>query len=685
MRTAGASTVVIASGRDVAARINARYRDGWSAGGQSSDGIEAGLRLRDAGVLLHQFDTIDRVEPTDASGPTWLLSVEKREWSDRISAVLVNHRLRDLHTTLPIYSNVQSGIVLNPDVAKVLCSYSKDGGTQHHTCDPPGVSTGPSACVPGCAESGQTLWGEDHLEKMLAEQAQARARGATNRYNEVVVDAATFARHLPQAVEAVFFVGVMSDAHCSSTNTWANTRGSGINHCERYARAAHAAFLRRFGLASNDVPLLRLDVDTSSTEPFTLADAHAPDPIATSSKTGERVTALCLSNFHASNVEADRDGRQPQLWVYEGQGGTAQKTAAAEGGRQPKWPGSELCVSLAPRADRRTCFDIRDASRGRALKKKEDGPPLLHFGCALLTADNVDGAAELTVNLDQYSVGDPLRPAASISFAVALPPPPSPPSPPAPPSRPPWRPAICGASPWCSEYASWLAAKSPESKFLAMWGTRGWHFREPREPGCWRELGGPSFFADVLSGAVCDRNWMEGAIGGSSARPSFSRPAPALLGFDSTIWEYCSLQTNQDLFRFSHPELASRCVKSNNNILRIVGGTWGWNMCQNFAWQMCAATGRLPGQDGARLRFATSPRTLTLREWQHPTSWPCEGAKPCPPGQYAVGDVFYAEIAVFRALCRNANQLFEVDRGQLMTCNLDAKAFGEFTQTLMAS
>ena len=35
-------------------------------------------------------------------------------------------------------------------------------------------------------------------------------------------------------------------------------------------------------------------------------------------------------------------------------------------------------------------------------------------------------------------------------------------------------------------------------------------------------------------------------------------------------------------------------------------------MCQNLAWQLCAAKGMLPGQDGAHIHFAQSPRELQL-------------------------------------------------------------------------
>ena len=124
---------------------------------------------------------------------------------------------------------------------------------------------------------------------------------------------------------------------------------------------------------------------------------------------------------------------------------------------------------------------------------------------------------------------------------------------------------------------------------------------------------------------------------------------------------------------FSQRELAERCVRANNNILRIVSGSWGWTMCQNFAWQVCAALGRLPLQ-GRSLRFATAPKALT-RRMVPPHQLAVRGTKSCPEGRFAVGDVFFAELAVFRAICENANELFVVERGQLTACLIDEEAY----------
>ena len=503
-------------------------------------------------------------------------------------------------------------------------------------------------------------------------QLQLKNVDPTTRYNEVVLDATAFNNNLPDAVEAIFFIGIGSNMHCESSNHWANVRaGQMTNHCESYARVAHEHFLQRFGLDPEQVPLLRLDVDTRTTEPFSPADGGGPDPVATS-RSGDKIRQICLSDLAASDVDANGLGYPTQLWVYEGQGSTHPKKTlmTTSSSSAPRWPDEIVCVSLAPRADRRTCFDIRYTNP----RSKETEPDILHFGCTMLTANSI-GAAYMAVELKEYNKGSKH---AVVHFIVHHSMPPVPPRPPPPPAAPPMP---CD-SPWCETFSSWV--RTPDSKFMRMWGIQSWHYREPGERGCWTRLGGRSFFDEVLSGSRCDRNWLEGAVGGEKDRPRFTSGAPALLGFDSTIWEFCSNSLGKNLGGFGQKELGSRCVHSNNNILRILAGSWGWNMCQNFAWQLCAATGKLPGQDSRRsLRFASAPKTLTIQEWEQPTSWPCEHG--CPEGKYSVGDVFYTELAVYRTICKNAGELFRLDVGAAMTCELDVDAYWDLVESLLSS
>ena len=93
----------------------------------ASPTFESTCAISDAAqVLVHQFDTIDGYNPARADGPSWLFSTERPQWSDRVSAGLINERLRSAHLVMPIYSDVTAGVVFHPEYVRVLCSYDSD-------------------------------------------------------------------------------------------------------------------------------------------------------------------------------------------------------------------------------------------------------------------------------------------------------------------------------------------------------------------------------------------------------------------------------------------------------------------------------------------------------------------------------------------------------------------------------
>ena len=59
--------------------------------------------------------------------------------------------------------------------------------------------------------------------------------------------------------------------------------------------------------------------------------------------------------------------------------------------------------------------------------------------------------------------------------------------------------------------------------------------------------------------------------------------------------------------------------------------------------------------------------------------------QPCPPGKYAVGDVYFAELAVYRYICSNADELFKVGEGELTRCDVDERAYHDFAERMMRS
>lgn len=230
-------------------------------------------------------------------------------------------------------------------------------------------------------------------------------------------------------------------------------------------------------------------------------------------------------------------------------------------------------------------------------------------------------------------------------------------------------------------------------KFFSMWNL-GFQRRGAHSRACWdwpeNNNGGTAndFFQLTLDGATCNRNWMDGAWGGSNDRP-FSSPSPALLGFDETILEFCSNHANVDPWSGSgdsNHKIAARCRDAHRNVLRLASG--GWSMCQTLQWQLCALSGRLPGQGSARVSFATAPRDLNLEWWTNPggthPTYPCRGNW-CDPNGFTVGDVHFAEMAIITTICRNREELYALDAGENWVCDFDAAAWRSFKSRLMAS
>ena len=76
-------------------------------------------------------------------------------------------------------------------------------------------------------------------------------------YVEAIFDAATFVDQLPHSIAAVFWTD--EDDDCKDAISG--------KKCKGYALAAHANLLRHFGLTSEQLPLLHLDL-WNYAEPF---------------------------------------------------------------------------------------------------------------------------------------------------------------------------------------------------------------------------------------------------------------------------------------------------------------------------------------------------------------------------------------------------------------------------------
>jgi len=207
---------------------------------------------------------------------------------------------------------------------------------------------------------------------------------------------------------------------------------------------------------------------------------------------------------------------------------------------------------------------------------------------------------------------------------------------------------------------------------------------------CWDLQGGGAsrFFDDTLAGRTCDRNWLEGALGGHMDRP-FQTPSHALFGFDESIVELCSSLLGLDPGRGRGGDqgfdgkLADRCKRAKRNVLRLMTGSW--TMCQNLEWQLCALQGKLPGQGGTAIAFATRPRDVQLEWWANPSThptYPCRQDGWCDPGAFTVGDVFFAEILIAYKICSNGARLLELEIDETFHCQLDRSRYFSFVARL---
>ena len=385
----------------------------------------------------------------------------------------------------------------------------------------------------------------------------------------------------------------------------------------------------------------------------------------------------CLSHIQATHV---RKVNHAQLWVSEGQGNlqTLQISALAHDNHltptAPKWTES-FCISTAPRKDPRTCFDIRDLGH-EAWDKK---PELLHFGCVTVEPFqmgdrpraykvNMDGGAELT-----FTVETPSPPSPPMGPSPPHPPP-SPPSPPSPPPPSPRPPLPAGACKTCAKHQANgdgltvgkcnAMMREDGGKLWKMWSYGGWGFRAPGGQACFDA--DPEFFPKLLRGEGCDRNWYAGTV---DPAPS-QNGAPALLGFDETIYAYCSaeLGLEEGPFYQNNRALADRCIQAGENVLRLMNG---WNICENAKWQLCAALGNLPGQGEPALHFSIAPSALDVEIFRNPDTL---------VGAYAISDVYFLEICLYSHMCKNREALFELAVGELFTCDVDTAAVLELTE-----
>ena len=228
----------------VIAQLNARFRNGRPA-----NALEA------AGVLLRQFDNEE-----DYSAP-WRgcpRGQKVREgagnecaiYGGRFSSSIVNAAMVGAggKGKIALFSQ-DSGVVFNPLGTQLNCIYAADGGTRKMPDDGCGPTSG------FCPKTRSPHDGWCDGRPIFPDRVADALNGQGARpYNEAVVNTKYLDEHLPQAVEAFFFIA----------GARAYQRGKG--------EAAHAKFHAAYPtLAATEAPLLCLD-PTDLERPFRSSD-----------------------------------------------------------------------------------------------------------------------------------------------------------------------------------------------------------------------------------------------------------------------------------------------------------------------------------------------------------------------------------------------------------------------------
>ena len=97
---------------------------------------------------------------------------------------------------------------------------------------------------------------------------------------------------------------------------------------------------------------------------------------------------------------------------------------------------------------------------------------------------------------------------------------------------------------------------------------------------------------------------------------------------------------------------------------------------------MCAAMGRLPGQQTATVIFAQAPSTLDT-EGGRPLG-ACGGYSPqgCGRHAYSNDDIFFLEVCMYSKICSNNDEMFRVRAEEDFRCQISPEGFRELERLL---
>ena len=207
--------------------------------------------LSKAGVLVNSFDMVTSANYDRPWRPC------ERQFCMGSASRLSCTMIRPNFTTIWA-DQLQGGFVMNPTTTAVRCAYARDG----HTVNiPSGCRTW---CYLGEMDFYGCAWRPEEMRDMLEEQQQRYGGGDAalpqyfgqilqDRYNEIVVDSASWMDAMPAAVEAIY-VHAASSAEEDS-----------------HGRRVHATFVADYALEGRAVPPL-LEYDGQRVPPFRSLD-----------------------------------------------------------------------------------------------------------------------------------------------------------------------------------------------------------------------------------------------------------------------------------------------------------------------------------------------------------------------------------------------------------------------------
>lgn len=161
---------------------------------------------------------------------------------------------KDRHN-VPVYSYSLAGLLLSPQHNQLRCAYAFDTGSKQWNGACNGWRCSDTEDVDTHANGG-CAFNPSGLLRMLEIQTELRKRGWKppfkvfddhKFYNELILDDQYFVHHLPQSIEAVFYLPTACDDIYDGPK------------CEAYARGAHRNILRHFKLTEAQVPFVKFD------------------------------------------------------------------------------------------------------------------------------------------------------------------------------------------------------------------------------------------------------------------------------------------------------------------------------------------------------------------------------------------------------------------------------------------